>query len=177
VTHPDPPDGTTALGPSTAPPPAPEQDLPEQDLPEQASSDWTVVNPEPTPATLVRRLAARVIDLGVWIAVLFGLVLATDSADGGWLTGAGLTLWSVCWLVLPVWRGGATVGKRLCGIRVVRSEGGAVALGRAFLREAFIFTSVIIPMIGVLNLLAGVNDPRRQSLHDKVIDTVVINRA
>ena len=138
-----------------------------------------------SPATLARRLGARVIDLGVWIAVILVLNLATikltNSVSGRtptavWITGVWLPLWSVAWLVLPGWRGGITVGKRLCRIQVVRTGGGPLTLGRALLREIFIFLSVIIPMIGVLNALAGLNDPRRQGLHDKLIDTLVVDR-
>ena len=130
--------------------------------------------PEPAgaPATLPRRAAARTADVAGWVAVLFALDrLTTD------LTVVWSTLWSLAWLVLPVWRGGATAGKRLCRLRVVRGGGGPLSLGRALAREAFFLASVAVPVIGVLNVLTVVNDPRRQSLSDKVADTLVVDRA
>ena len=70
------------------------------------------------------------------------------------------------------WR--ATAGKRLCRLRIVRADGAPVGLVRAFLREAFVLASFAIPVIGVLNVLVSVNDPGKQSLHDKVADTLVV---
>lgn len=135
--------------------------------------EWTEYIPEGSqagaPARLAWRWGARVIDLGIWIAVLVALRSLP-------LAPLWYALWTLCWLVLPLLRGGATAGKYLCGIRMVRADGGPVTLGRAALRETFVFASLAIPVIGVLGVLASLNDRRRQGLHDKVFDTLVVKR-
>jgi uncharacterized RDD family membrane protein YckC len=130
---------------------------------------WTVV--APPPASLLRRLAARVVDLGVWLAVLFALDQLTPRFTAVWMV-----LWSVCWLLLPVWRVRTTTGKALFRMRVVRDGEGSLRLGRAFLREAFVLVSLAIPFLGVLNGLVGFNDPRNQALHDKLAATLVVRK-
>ena len=135
--------------------------------------EWTEYVPEGAqagaPARLGWRSGARVVDLGVWVAMLFALRSLP-------LAVLWCALWTLCWLILPLRRGGATAGKRLCRIRIVRADGGPMMLGRAVLREIFVLTSIAIPVIAVLNVLVCLNDRRRQSLHDKVFDTLVVKR-
>ncbi|MFI5952872.1 RDD family protein [Cryptosporangium sp. NPDC051539] len=132
---------------------------------------WAELTPEASPAgrpaPLVRRVAARTIDFGVWLGAFYGFT--TVAADAR-LDALVLVVWGVVWLVLPR---GATAGKRLCGLRVARTDGTLLTLRRALLREACVIVSFVIPVIGVLMVLVILNDPRRQGLHDKLADTLV----
>lgn len=70
---------------------------------------------------------------------------------------------------------GATFGKRICGLRVVRSDGSRVGFGRATGRY---FAKIIISggftfYIGYL--MAAFTD-RKRALHDMIADTVVVKR-
>ncbi|WKX69078.1 RDD family protein [Streptomyces sp. XD-27] len=71
---------------------------------------------------------------------------------------------------------GATFGKQICGLGVVRLEdGGKISGGKAFGRWAISLLMGIVPILGLLNILWCCWDkPNRQCLHDKVVTTVVI---
>lgn len=90
-----------------------------------------------------RRLAAYVVDVVVLAAVLlpvaFGVALLLGTDDV-----AGPTVWlrSLVTVSLPAWayfivlerRRGATIGKRLFGLRSVGADGGTPGWGAAFVR-------------------------------------------
>ena len=59
---------------------------------------------------------------------------------------------------------GATVGKRLLGIRVVRTDGGLVGLRWALVRTAILLT-VVPPLL---------TDRDLRGLHDRASDTIVV---
>jgi len=65
---------------------------------------------------------------------------------------------------------GRTPGKALFGLRVVRTDGTPVRLGRATLRSLGYFFSAIV-LVGFLWILA---DPCRQAWHDRLAGTVVV---
>ncbi|MFJ9420166.1 RDD family protein [Streptomyces sp. NPDC101227] len=73
---------------------------------------------------------------------------------------------------------GGTLGKALCGLRVVRLETGqkigfGIALGRWF---AYLGMGMV-PVLGQINILSCLwNEPFRQCLHDRAANTVVIKR-
>jgi uncharacterized RDD family membrane protein YckC len=71
---------------------------------------------------------------------------------------------------------GQTFGMMAVGTRVVR-PGGAEPVGypRALLRAAFEYLLVVALIVPwVVDMLFPLWDPRRQTLHDKVADTVVV---
>lgn len=72
---------------------------------------------------------------------------------------------------IGVW--GATVGKFLLKMRVVRSDGSKVGLGRALARYLSYILSALIFGIGFL-MIAFRHDKR--GLHDLICDTVVVIR-
>jgi uncharacterized RDD family membrane protein YckC len=127
-------------------------------------------------ANISRRLFAMVIDqlivLGfVFVIVFVGALFTGDDENSE--IGAVLGLW---WL-LSVWlyfalfvafSNGATPGKKLMKIRVVRTSGGTVGFGRATVR----FLARWIPFGPFFALF---ND-RKQTLHDLIADTVVVPR-
>ncbi|OMI35354.1 hypothetical protein SPAR_31821 [Streptomyces sparsogenes DSM 40356] len=119
------------------------------------------------------RLTARVLDIGVLITMVFLAGVLADYAGGGFPA-----------LVVAVVVGyepvltaayGATLGKQLCGLRVVRRDGGGgLGFGRALWRWACVLVGCGLPVLGIVNLLrCAWNRPYRQCLHDKAADTVV----
>ncbi|MFE2678428.1 RDD family protein [Streptomyces hygroscopicus] len=119
------------------------------------------------------RLAARVLDTGVLIAaVLLAGVLAGDAGDGF----PALLVAVVAGGYEPVLTAvfGATPGKQLCGLRVVRRSGGGPGFGRALWRWACVLAGYAVPVLGIVNVLRCAWDrPYRQCLHDKAAGTVV----
>jgi uncharacterized RDD family membrane protein YckC len=97
-----------------------------------------------------------------------------------WLGGLALLAFFVYSIVL-VHRYGQTFGKRMMGIRVVRTDGSRVTFARfIFLRWLPLFILSLIPIIGYV---AGLLDPllifrdSRQCLHDSIADTKVVTAA
>ena len=60
---------------------------------------------------------------------------------------------------------GCTIGKRLLGIRVIRTGGGPVGFGWALVRTAILLT-VVPPLL---------SDRDLRGLHDRAADTIVVN--
>jgi uncharacterized RDD family membrane protein YckC len=69
-------------------------------------------------------------------------------------------------------RFGATVGKLAVGVRIVRSDGGAITYGRAFGRYWAEMVSSLCCNIGYI--MAGFDNPQKRALHDRMCDTRVI---
>ncbi|MFQ3662419.1 MAG: RDD family protein [Chloroflexaceae bacterium] len=67
--------------------------------------------------------------------------------------------------------GGATIGKYLPGLRVLRADGRPLRTGRAALRALAYALSSLPIYIGFLNILI---DDRRRGWHDLVTGTVVV---
>ncbi len=128
------------------------------------------------------RVGALIVDnllLFVPAAASFGLVFVPNDAVGR----VGLVLALLFWLVVPFvyftvlhgrLGGGQTLGKRLFKIRVQHAEGRMLDYGSAFGRYAitFVFGLFTIPLI--LDYLFPLWDSRKQSLHDKVVSSVVV---
>jgi uncharacterized RDD family membrane protein YckC len=68
------------------------------------------------------------------------------------------------------WRG-QTPGKMIVGIKIVRNDGSSINIGRAFLRLLGYVVSGLIIYVGYL-MIAW--DVKKQGLHDKIADTIVI---
>lgn len=77
----------------------------------------------------------------------------------------------------PVLEGfwGTTIGKRLCGIKVIREDNGGVpGLGAAFLRNLLrIVDGFFFYLVGYL---VAKDDPKKQRLGDRVAHTLVVRR-
>ena len=73
---------------------------------------------------------------------------------------------------------GQTIGKKLLGLRIVRSNGEAVGIGRMLgLRYFLGWVLTMIPFIGVIYALADallIFRDSRKCLHDNIADTIVI---
>ncbi len=67
---------------------------------------------------------------------------------------------------------GLTIGKWATGLRITRSDGSDVGMGRAFLRH-FVGYPVSLLTFGIGFLVAALNS-RGRSLHDVIADTIVV---
>lgn len=142
------------------------------------------------PAERGARLGAAILDgiiftVMVYLPFLFTIAMADSSAKaggsgasamvmiGGLLTLAGVIAW--CWLtIVYVQRNGQSIAKKLLKIKVVRSDGSRTSLSRIFwLRNVVNALISIIPLYGLIDILFIFGE-RRQCLHDKIADTIVI---
>ena len=91
--------------------------------------------------------------------------------------GVGFLIWAVITLIL-VKRNSQTIGKKLLGIKVVRSDGSHASLARIFwLRNIVNAIPSMIPIIGYVYSLVDhlfIFSENRQCLHDKIADTIVV---
>jgi uncharacterized RDD family membrane protein YckC len=86
----------------------------------------------------------------------------------------GFIVWAVITFIL-VKRNGQTIAKKLLGIKVVRSDGTPASVGRIFWLRNFVNGLLaIIPLYGLIDILFIFSE-RRQCLHDKIADTIVVN--
>lgn len=152
----------------------------------------------------IPRIAARVIDLILWLAIragaaaFIGYVAGNETADT-WLDRALVPVLGVILIAVyeisMVARSGATVGKMAMGLKVVSTDGTAVDLSTSMMRvfpllmvglvEGFLFGWTW--WLTVLGLLAFVvfigysfvmlfTDPLRRAPWDRLADTVVARR-
>ena len=149
-------------------------------------------NASVVPADRGTRLVATILD-GIVIAVMVYLpfmvaavmVGAIGRATGigndvgplflviGSLGIVGFIVW--CWLTIKYVRSnGQTIGKKILGIKVVRTDGSAISLGRIFwLRNVVNGLISIIPLYGIIDALFIFGESR-QCVHDKIADTFVV---
>jgi uncharacterized RDD family membrane protein YckC len=72
-------------------------------------------------------------------------------------------------------RRGQTVGMMLVNVRARRDEGHAtVGYGKAFLRSLIEVIFRLTVILGIIDLLFPLWDSKRQTLHDKIVGTVVL---
>jgi uncharacterized RDD family membrane protein YckC len=133
-----------------------------------------------------RRAGAYILDsivsfIGIIVifAVGFGLaaVISSDAIAGiiaviAVVAGIGFPIWYFTYFTGN--EQGQTIGKRALGIRVRSDEtGGPIGYGRAFGRYAItvVFGFVFIPW--VLDYLWPLWDGKNQTLHDKIVGSVV----
>jgi uncharacterized RDD family membrane protein YckC len=95
----------------------------------------------------------------------------------GYVALAGIAVWGVITFIL-VKRNSQTLGKKLVGIKVVRSDGSHASLARIFwLRNIVNGIPTAIPIVGNIYALVDhlfIFTESRQCLHDKIADTIVI---
>ncbi|TXS57701.1 RDD family protein [Streptomyces sp. t39] len=155
------------------------------------------------PAPLGKRLAARLLDtllLGALVsavAVPVGMS-AIEHVDGkieaAKLSGRTVTVWlvdgttagqigivlgallvlGVLYEALPTARWGRTLGKKLCGVRVMGIESHEPPSFGGALRRWLVYSLLGVLVVGVLNVLWCLFDrPWRQCWHDKAAGTFV----
>lgn len=164
-----------------APPSAPVRDMPPVDTAVELAGRGA-------------RLGAYLLDSLIWGILCFAPVAFLVGAGGligpnatpnyaAFLGTAGLAALPgfVILTVITVWlvvRNGQTIGKKIVGIKVVRSNGDKAGLGRIFwLRNVVVILLSLIPIAGgVISLVDALLIFRqsRQCLHDQIADTIVI---
>jgi uncharacterized RDD family membrane protein YckC len=97
------------------------------------------------------------------------------------LPGLGLLIGFVVWAAITivlVKRNGQTVGKKLIGIKVVRSDASPIGLGRIFLLRNLVPGLIAaIPLVGLVFILVDhlmIFSEKRQCLHDRIADSIVV---
>ena len=117
---------------------------------------------------MFRRVGALVIDwvlCELIVAAVTRHSIASGAADARYFT---TMYWTLLVFGLEVWLltavSGVTVGKRLLGIRVIRTSGGRPGFGWALLRTVLLFF-VIPPLL---------SDRDLRGLHDRATDTIVV---
>ncbi len=128
------------------------------------------------PAGFGIRLAAFLIDnviltgaLAVLLPILFDESIAAETQSDGALFFGSAVSFSYFTLLVGLW--GATLGKRVLGVRIVRVDGSPVGIPRALARELATIFSVLI-LLGGYFMVAFRADKR--ALHDLIAGTVVV---
>jgi uncharacterized RDD family membrane protein YckC len=87
----------------------------------------------------------------------------------------------IAWCIITAWlvaTNGQSIGKRLVGIKVVRTDGSRASFARIFLlRNVVNGLPNLLPYIGLLYQLVDpllIYQESRQCLHDKLADTIVV---
>ena len=137
------------------------------------------------------RLGASMLDGVIFMAMVYAPMMvgamvggATASASGdtgspvmavGGMVVAGLGFAVWCWLTIKYMkRNGQSIAKKLLGIKVVRTDGSPVSLGRLFwLRNVVNGLISIIPLYGFVDALFIFGESR-ECLHDKIAGTIVL---
>lgn len=153
------------------------------------------------------RLGARFLAGVIDSALLLAISIVVQRLGGGAVRAPGLPLvaWSAAYFILahgPVGNG-YSLGKRMCGIRVVSRDGTALSLGASAVRwsvaigitlpmaslvagfereaplsvlRAMLVAEPVLCVVAVDSLLLLVNRPSRQSLHDLIAGSYVVAR-
>ncbi len=105
------------------------------------------------------------------VVITVGLVMMIGPDGGEVIAGLlGLSLWLIYATLLEGGKYQATFGKRICGIKVVRSGGEKVSKGNAFVRNLMKIVSTIPLLLGYFMALFT---RRKQALHDIIAKTEV----
>jgi len=88
----------------------------------------------------------------------------------------------IVWCVITTWlvaSNGQSIGKRLVGIKVVRTNGERASLARIFLLRNLVngLPLLVLPYVGLLYQLIDpllIYQPAQQCIHDKIADTIVV---
>ena len=135
----------------------------------------------------LRRLAAVLMDGLVMIPIVMvaAFMFRPDDITRGGINSVGLAwqfLVTAAWVVylglMQARPAGATLGKMVVSIKLVRSNGDTVSVGRSLLRALFLQVFNLVTF-GLGYLILAIIIPftaRKQSLHDLLFDTVVVDK-
>jgi uncharacterized RDD family membrane protein YckC len=155
--------------------------------PQAAVADIADPNGPAPHAERSTRLVAAILDgligaILIYTPLLFGGVFTFSNGKfnpaailggAGLLALLGFVIWCVITYVL-VKRNGQTIGKKMLGIKVVRTDGSRASVGRIFWLRNFVNGILgVIPLYGLVDILLIFGEPRR-CVHDKLADTIVV---
>jgi len=140
--------------------------------------------PQPQYASFGRRFIAYLLD-SLFIATATFVVSTLIAKQIDWAKIGPEALLAYLWLLFGFYftatlgyftlmtagKSGATIGKRLLGIKVTLADGSEVPYGRALARTIGYHISTLFLYIGFLIALI---DKRHQTFHDKIVNTVVV---
>lgn len=139
------------------------------------------------PATRGSRLGAYVLDVAIvvfpalLIVGVIGYVFETDEQRSVLFSGIGVGVSMLLFLILNIpllYKYGQTIGKRIMGIRISRTDGSRAGLARILFLRYFLMGLVnAIPFLGVATSLLDplmIFQKSRRCLHDLIADTVVV---
>lgn len=86
--------------------------------------------------------------------------------------GVGTLIWFLYLTLFWSAGGGQTLGQRLLGLRVVRTDGGPLSFGTAAVRWIGLWVSFLVLCIGVIWVAF---DAQKQGWHDKIAGTYVVH--
>lgn len=140
------------------------------------------------PATRGSRLGAYVLDVAIvvfpalLIVGVIGYVFETDEQRSVLFSGIGVGVSMLLFLILNIpllYKYGQTIGKRIMGIRISRTDGSRAGLARILFLRYFLMGLVnAIPFLGVATSLLDplmIFQKSRRCLHDLIADTVVVS--
>jgi len=139
---------------------------------------------KPRYASFSRRFTAYALD-NLFLAVLTFVVMTQAMGEDGFASIGVDAFLAFSWLfygfyttafigyftLMTAGSSGATIGKRLLGIKVTLTDGSDVTYGRALTRTISYYISAFFLYIGFLIALI---DKRHQTFHDKITGTVVV---
>jgi uncharacterized RDD family membrane protein YckC len=180
-----------ALPPEPPPPPAPAPrtvELGEDSLDRPRDEDWPLelrppapaATPVERPAWFGERLQAGAVDLGLlvglWSIVVYFASRTAHVAIAGLLPGwpflaAFLAFLGLVYAAYFTGTTGQSLGKILCGLRVVDTAGRPPGYARSFARAALGAAGVVALGAGLLPMAF---DPARRALHDRLFRTRVV---
>lgn len=120
-----------------------------------------------------RRTIAFVVDwflIGTAYALLDSALRGSDTSLV-WIIGLPLAYFAG----MHAFAGGVTVGKGMLGVAVRVEDGDPIGLGRATARAVTTFILWLVVLGGIVDMVVGAADPRRQWLHDKIAGTIVVH--
>jgi uncharacterized RDD family membrane protein YckC len=130
-----------------------------------------------TYAGIGLRAAAAIVDWAVFFTCMWMLALATgNTSDSGFeMQGTPVFLGFLVWFVYCVAAEathGATIGKALVGLRVVRADGSPAGWQAALVRNVLrVVDGLLVYVVGAILIAAS---PTKQRLGDRVAGTVVV---
>lgn len=100
--------------------------------------------------------------------------LSHDAANAAWIVAVFLVQW--WYAALAEWRFGRTLGKRLCGLRVVDARGLPLSFSSAVIRNLLRLAD-LLPMLHLAGAVTCLLDRHGRRLGDLAAQTVVVREA
>ncbi|MFD7108385.1 RDD family protein [Streptomyces celluloflavus] len=133
------------------------------------------------PARLPSRALAVLVDLavawGTYLVVALLLMSAASSMDAAAMAALSVALFILVQVGIPIavetLSHGRSLGKLMCGLRVVREDGGPIRFRHALVRGAMGAVEIVLTM-GVVASIASLVSARGRRLGDVFAGTVVI---
>lgn len=119
------------------------------------------------------------IPMGVLYALMFGAAMSGGAESFGALMFIQVIFYLFAYVGIPFYTAfflskyGATPGKMICKIKVVRSNGEPLRFGRSIGRAYADMLSGMVLYFGYI--MAAFDNPERRALHDRICDTRVIH--